>query len=70
MCHSNQLGLEERLFTLEEALEADEAFITGASTYVLPVTRIDDHQIGTGQPGPATLALRQIYLQHARETAI
>ena len=70
LCLSNQLGLEERLFTLEEALEADEAFITGASTYVLPVTRIDDHQIGTGQPGPATLALRQIYLQHARETAI
>ena len=70
LCRENQLGLEERLFSLEEAMNAEEAFITGASTYVLPVTSIDGKDIGDGQPGPATLALRQIYLRHARETAI
>ena len=70
LCRENQLGLEERLFTLEEAMNAEEAFITGASTYVLPVTSIDGKSIGDGQPGPATLALRQMYLRHARETAI
>lgn len=70
LCNKNQIGLEERLFTLEEARNADEAFITGASTYVLAVTSIDGETIGDGVPGPAAVALRQIYLQHARETAI
>jgi D-alanine transaminase len=70
LCEVNQLQLDERLFTLEEAMGAEEAFITGASTFVLPVTEIDDQPIGTGEPGPAGVALRKIYLGHARETAI
>ena len=70
LCESYQLGLEEKLFTLEQALNAEEAFISGASTFVMPVTRIDDKPVGTGLPGPATMALRKIYLDHARDTAI
>ncbi len=64
------IRLEERLFTLQEVFNAEEAFITGASIYVLPVTRIDDRNIADGKPGATTLALRSLYLQHARESAI
>ena len=70
LCKRDQIGLEERPFTLEEACEAEEAFITGASTFVMPVTRIDGRTIGNGVPGPATMAMRVIYLDYARETAI
>ncbi|MEM6481404.1 MAG: aminotransferase class IV [Pseudomonadota bacterium] len=59
-------GVALRQITLAEALLADEAFITGASSYIEPVVEIDDHVIGIGTPGPYTLALRARYLQVVR----
>jgi D-alanine transaminase len=53
------LKLEERAFKLEEAARAREAFITAATTLVMPVVRIDGEVVGNGKPGPLTLALRQ-----------
>jgi branched-chain amino acid aminotransferase len=44
--------------------QLDEAFLTSASRGVLPVTRIDDTQIGDGLPGPVTRRLAAAY--HAR----
>ena len=57
--------IEERLFTVEEALAADEAFLTSASQFVMPITEIDGHRIGGGQPGPVTRKLRELFLQEA-----
>ncbi len=59
------LKLSSRAFTLEEAYSADEAFITAATNFVMPVVAIDDKLIGTGKPGPLTLALRQAYIAFA-----
>jgi D-alanine transaminase len=53
------LKLEERAFKLEEAISAREAFITAATTLIMPVVRIDGELVGDGKPGPLTLALRQ-----------
>ena len=64
------LNLEERAFTREEALHADEAFITAATYFALPVIEIDGQAIGTGVPGPLTLRLRQLYIELARRDAI
>ena len=64
------VGLEERLFTLEEAYNADEAFVTSASSYVCPVIAIDGRKIGGGEPGPVVRRLRDIYLNNARATAL
>lgn len=64
------IGLEERLFTLDEAREADEAFITGASTYVTPVVQIDGVALGNGLPGPLTRRLQGVYVAFAKESAI
>lgn len=58
---------EEREFTLDEALDAEEAFITSATSMVMPVTSIDGHSIHNGAPGPATLRLRELYIAHARQ---
>lgn len=66
----NAVAMAERLFTLAEALSADEAFITGASTYVCPVVRIDGRTLGDGKPGPVTRRLQEIYIDHARRDAI
>ncbi|MDH3474634.1 MAG: D-amino-acid transaminase [Rhodospirillales bacterium] len=66
----NDIRLDERPFTLEEAYAADEAFITGASTYVCPVVEIDGRPLGSGKPGPIVRQLQQIYMTHARAGAI
>lgn len=61
------IGLDERPFSREEALEAREAFYTSASAFVMPVVEIDGHRIGGGVPGPVTLRLREIYMGFARQ---
>ena len=55
------LMLEERAFTLSEALSAREAFITGATTLVMPVVVLDGQKIGSGAPGPISSRLRAIF---------
>ena len=70
LCTTNSLKLNETRFTLEQALDADEAFISGASSYVLPVVNIDGHELSGGKPGELTLQLRKIYLEHVRASLI
>lgn len=65
-----QMEVEERSFTIEEAREADEAFFTSASAFVMPVVEIDGASLGTGKPGPVATRLREIYLDESRKKAI
>jgi D-alanine transaminase len=58
--------IEERLFTPEEAYGADEAFLTSASQFVMPIVEIDGKRIGGGQPGPVTRKLRELFLEEAQ----
>lgn len=62
--------LEERRFTVAEAYEAGEAFLTSASNFVLPVVSIDGRPVADGRPGPITTRLRQLYLQMASAPAM
>lgn len=59
------IAVEEGPFTLAEAYRAREAFITSATTFALPVVRIDGHTIGDGKPGPLARRLRELYIQSA-----
>lgn len=65
-----QLKVEERPFTLAEAQAADEAFVTSASAFVMPVVEIDGVKLGGGKPGPVATRLREIYLEESRKAAI
>ncbi|MFZ5672742.1 MAG: D-amino-acid transaminase [Pseudomonadota bacterium] len=69
MAKEEGVTIEERLFTPEEAYAADEAFLTSASNFVLPIVEIDGKRIGGGQPGPVVRKLREIYLDEARRQA-
>lgn len=51
--------VEERRFSRDEALHAKEAFVTGATSLVLPVTSIDGHAVGDGKVGSVASRLRQ-----------
>jgi D-alanine transaminase len=65
-----QMEVEERSFSIDEAKEADEAFITSASTFVMPVVEIDGATLGDGTPGRVAPRLREIYLEESRKAAI
>jgi len=69
MAKEEGVVIEERLFTPEEAYAADEAFLTSASNFVLPIVEIDGKRVGGGQPGPVVRKLREIYLDEARRQA-
>jgi D-alanine transaminase len=62
--------IEERPFTVVEAEQAAEAFVSSASGFVMPVVEINGKSIGNGAPGSATVQLREAYIDWARRTAI
>jgi D-alanine transaminase len=56
-----------RPISVEEAYSAQEAWITAASSLVMPVIEIDGHKIGNGKPGPFAMRLRETYIEMARK---
>jgi D-alanine transaminase len=58
------LSLVERPFSVNEAKAAREAFVTSTSSYVTPVTQIDDQVIANGRPGSISLKLRERYMRY------
>jgi len=67
LAKDKNLTIEERPFTVDEALDAKEAFVTSATTFVMPVVRIDDQPLGNGAPGILTTELRALYIKRAME---
>lgn len=65
-----QMAVEERPFTIAEAQAAEEAFVTSASAFVMPVVAIDGVTLGAGTPGPVARRLREIYIEESRRAAI
>jgi D-alanine transaminase len=70
LAEESGMTLVRRPFTVAEALAAQEAFITSASTLCQSVVRIDGQPIGAGVPGPVAMRLRQLYIDFARRTAV
>jgi D-alanine transaminase len=66
LARRENLEIEERPFTPEEAQAAREAFSTSASAFVMPVIKIDGHILGNGVPGPVTEKMRKLYIEMAK----
>ncbi|MCM2292748.1 D-amino-acid transaminase [Allorhizobium sp. BGMRC 0089] len=70
LAREHGLTIEERPFTLAEALAAREAALTSASNFIVPIVMIDDTPVGDGKPGAMVKRLRALYMDNARKTAI
>ncbi|MEH6633377.1 MAG: D-amino-acid transaminase [Halopseudomonas aestusnigri] len=68
LANEADMEVEERSFTLDEAANAAEAFVTSATTFVTPVISLDGKAIGDGKPGPLAKRLRQLYIEQALES--
>jgi D-alanine transaminase len=60
------LPYEERGFTLEEARRAREAFITSATSFVKPITRLDGEPVGDGTAGPVVRRLFDLFTRRVK----
>jgi branched-chain amino acid aminotransferase len=61
LCRANDIPVFERNFSLVDTYAADEAFLTGTFGAQTPVSIIDGRQIGTGDMGPITKQIRDLY---------
>jgi branched-chain amino acid aminotransferase len=68
LARRNGLVTEEAQITPESLQESDEVFLTSTGMEVLPVTHVDRRPVGSGHPGPITLALHSRYQEFVRET--
>jgi len=59
----NQLDGIEQDFDHQEFLDADEIFLTSSIKGIVPITKVDDQNIGNGAPGKITLELMGLYRQ-------
>jgi D-alanine transaminase len=66
LCRDNDIPLREEPLTETELRNADELFITGTTTEVVPIIRLDGESIGNGRPGPITLKLENLYVAAIR----
>jgi branched-chain amino acid aminotransferase len=60
---ARDLGIEviERDIARAELYLADEVFMTGTAAELVPVREIDDHAVGTGEPGEVTRAVQTAF---------
>ncbi|MEL6201437.1 MAG: D-amino-acid transaminase [Pseudomonadota bacterium] len=64
------LSVEERGFTVEEAYDALEMFVTSATSIVMPVIRLNDRSIANGEPGSVAAQLRAAFHRLAERTPV
>lgn len=70
VARENGMAVEEREIPVEELAGAREAFITSATSFVMPVTQIDGKPVGDGKPGPVTRRMRELYIDASLKSAI
>ncbi len=61
LCRENGIPVHERNYSLVDTYGADEAFLTGTFGAQTPVATVDGRQIGTGEMGPVTARIRELY---------
>ncbi len=61
LASEHDIPLETRKVSAEEVKKADEVFVTSTAGGIMPVTRVDGRPVGSGEPGPLTIRLRDAY---------
>ena len=62
-----EIPVREELLNRYDVYTADEVFLTGTATELVPVTEVDARVIGAGKPGPVTRRLHEAFHRLVRE---
>jgi D-alanine transaminase len=57
----------EHVLKRDDLARVSELFLTGTTTEVLPIIRVDGEPVGNGKPGPVTRRLQEAYREAVRE---
>ncbi len=68
LCSEEGVSVQERAFSVEELLDADEVFISSTTNEVMPVVRVDDRMVSGGEPGEVTRRLQAAYERYVKKT--
>lgn len=66
LCNENNIPVEEEYILLAEIFNYDEFFLTGTSTEITPVVKIDNNIIGNGSPGLLTKKIQKLFYNFVR----
>jgi D-alanine transaminase len=66
LCRNHAIRAREAAVSIEELRRADEIFLVGTTSEVLPVVDLDGHEIGGGKPGPISTRLQSLYRELTR----
>ncbi len=53
---------EEKVFSIKTLINADEVFMTSATNFIMPITKVDNYKISNGKPGSFSLKLREKFI--------
>ena len=67
LCRRAGVEVVQHRMQQSDLVKMDELFLTGTTSEVLPVTKVDDKPIGTGRPGPVTARLYEAYHAHLQD---
>ncbi|WHY66026.1 D-amino-acid transaminase [Neobacillus sp. SuZ13] len=59
VCERNNIVVEERTFTLDELIDAEEVFLSSTTAEVMPIIEVDGKRVGDALPGPVTKLLQE-----------
>src|SRR5207244_4763315 len=62
-----RIPVREHVLKRKDLGEVSELFLTGTTSEVLPVTRVDGRPVADGRPGPVTRRLQEAYAEAVRE---
>ena len=62
-----RIPVREQVLKREELPRVSELFLTGTTSEVMPIIRVDDHPIANGQVGPVTRRLQKAYQEVVHE---
>jgi D-alanine transaminase len=66
ICGETSIAFEERPFTEAELMAADEVFLLGTTTEIMPVVQIGPMKVGSGSPGLLTRRLQRAFFMKTR----
>ncbi len=67
LAQAKEISCHQQPLTVDTLYSADECFLTNTSMELMPVTRVDNHAIGSGRPGPLTIHLHDAFRQHVEQ---
>ena len=65
---NNNITVVEKKFTQIELYNAKEVFLTSASSFIMPIIKIDDQNINQGLVGNISLELRKLYFDNFKHS--